>query len=389
MQKQLRAVKWHILKTSKDEEARKLHSYRLDLDQKGHIGRGRDSSPCLDLENLERARALDALSVGAQFDRKGLGFKRDLPRKPNHRAELICQLKKEAEAKRLVILHQYEMQASWLSWGLDRMMTKDLSWETIRDQYSQRLLKFVLNSQQNTLPTPDNLRRWNLNKDAICGLCGERAATLSHVLAGCYWVRTVENKLPREDRYTWRHNNILLLLAKAISEQLVIFNASRPGESKSQAALIQFVRPGQKPRANRQKKRSSLLDGACDWKGNFDLPEFQRGSAYVFPHDVCLTPLRIDGYILSRTAKICIGIELTFAANLNGWKFHAIIVEVGARGWIPPSVPNALRKLGIPSYRVSSLLKNLTLLALKSSYVIWLNRFNKDFQPWRLPAASS
>ena len=156
----------------------------------------------------------------------------------------------------------------------------------------------------------------------------------------------------------------MLLLAKAISEQLVIFNASRPGESKSQAALIQFVRPGQKPRANRQKKRSSLLDGACDWKGNFDLPEFQRGSAYVFPHDVCLTPLRIDGYIISRTAKICIGIELTspmeeniarwhgsklrkyedeiqVAANLNGWKFHAIIVEVGARGWIPPSVPNA------------------------------------------------
>jgi hypothetical protein len=60
---------------------------------------------------------------------------------------------------------------------------------------------------------------------------------LSHILAGCTWVRIVENKLPREDRYT-RHNNILLLLAKAISEQIKLSNASRLGsrESKSQSA---------------------------------------------------------------------------------------------------------------------------------------------------------
>jgi hypothetical protein len=84
-----------------------------------------------------------------------------LQRKPNPRAELVGQLKKEAEAKRLVILHQYAMQANWLAWGLDKMMSRDLSWETILYQYSERLPKFVLNSQQNTLLTPDNLRRWN------------------------------------------------------------------------------------------------------------------------------------------------------------------------------------------------------------------------------------
>jgi hypothetical protein len=63
-----------------------------------------------------------------------------LQRKPNPRAELAGQLKKEAEAKRLMILHQYAMQANWLAWGLDKMMSRDLSWETILYQYSERLL---------------------------------------------------------------------------------------------------------------------------------------------------------------------------------------------------------------------------------------------------------
>jgi len=85
----------------------------------------------------------------------------------NPRQDLIRRLKDETEAKRLLVLHRYEMQASWLSWGLDILMQRDLSWTTILHQYSDRLLKFVLNAQQNTLPSPDNLRRWNLKKDAI------------------------------------------------------------------------------------------------------------------------------------------------------------------------------------------------------------------------------
>ena len=143
---------------------------------------------------------------------------------------------------------------------------------------------------------------------------------------------------------------------------------------------------------------------------DFDLSEFRRpGSAYVFPHVVCQTSLRIDGYILSRTARTCIGLELTrpmeeniakwhgsklrkyeeeisFQATKNGWKFYAIVIEVGVRGWIPTSVHSGLSRLGIPRHLVKSVCKELTFLAIKSSYIIWLNRFNQDFQPWRLTA---
>ena len=92
---------------------------------------------------------LDHISSHAQRGRQGLGF-RYCYRKVESRAEITERMKKEAEEKRLIVLHQYEMQASWLSWGLDKMMKSDLGWQTMLYQYSQNL---VLNSQTNTLPT--------------------------------------------------------------------------------------------------------------------------------------------------------------------------------------------------------------------------------------------
>ena len=95
----------------------------------------------------------------------------------------------------------------------------------------------------------------------------------------------------------------------------------------------------------------------CD----FDLPEFRSpGSSYVFPHVVALTTLKIDGYVISESARICIVLELTcpMEENLvtwhsskqqkyeelaseaagNGWRFEKLIVEVGARGFVPSYV---------------------------------------------------
>ena len=74
--------------------------------------------------------------------------------------------------------------------------------------------------------------------------------------------------------------------------------------------------------------------------------------------------------------------EIQAEAQANGWKFYAFILEVGARGWIPATVDSALKSLGMPS--VKGLCDKLTHTALKSSYIIWLNRWNKDFKPWRL-----
>ena len=158
------------------------------------------------------------------------------------------RMKKETEEKRLLVLHNYQLQASWLSWGLENMIRGDLDWNYLLFGYSDRLLKFAVNCQANTLPSPDNLRRWKLKRNVACGLCGQNEATLNHILAGCKWVREFENKLPREDRYTWRHNNILAVLAKAIKEQIAVVNASP--ERKTGEPLIKLFGQEQLQRSN-------------------------------------------------------------------------------------------------------------------------------------------
>ena len=53
-----------------------MYYYRLDLDQKGHTGQGRKTSPCLTLERLEQEeKSIDNMLVQvAVKGRAGLGY---------------------------------------------------------------------------------------------------------------------------------------------------------------------------------------------------------------------------------------------------------------------------------------------------------------------------
>ena len=77
---------------------RQLYDYRLALDRKGHIARGKRTSPCLTLENLERARVLDSVANSGQRGRLGLGFQY-MYRKVEPRAEIVARMKREAEGR--------------------------------------------------------------------------------------------------------------------------------------------------------------------------------------------------------------------------------------------------------------------------------------------------
>ena len=65
----------------------------------------------------------------------------------------------------------------------------------------RKILKFLLNSVLDTLPTNTNLALWNKRVSESCKLCGARE-TLGHVLNGC-------KIMLDQQRYTWRHNNVL------------------------------------------------------------------------------------------------------------------------------------------------------------------------------------
>src|SRR6185437_6959730 len=193
-----------------------------------------------------------------------------------------------------------------------------------------------------------------------------------------------------------------LAIARAVQERIIEANAkAKPKELKQLAPLQSaFVRAGQALDSKKKvtkKEAPHLLQAANDWKCDFDLHEFRSpGSAYVFPHVVCLTTTKIDGYIISESARICIGLELTCPmeenlvkqhsfkqrkyeelaseATQNGWRFEKLIVEVGARGFVPSHVHKALTRLDI---KAKALINKLALLAQKCSYVTWIDRFNK------------
>ena len=410
MLSRLQVVRWHIMKYSSDSNARNLYQYRLKQDRARHYGKGRKSSPCLDLESLESDAKVQQIVGKAQRGRQGLGFGKSqrVLHNPNHekRRQLGIIMRRDAENKRLALLHSYEMQNSWMTWGLSDMMSKDLTWNKILTGYSEKLLKFVLNSNLLTLATPDNLRRWNIATDVPCGLCTRPNVGLSHILAGCPWVLTVENKLDREDRNTWRHNCVLLHLATCIQRRVNEVNAQPLGETLPLRKPVIFVPAGSIPKSTKSPPHYDfgLLSGARDWSCDFDLPEFRHGAPYSFPQDVDATDIRCDGFIISRSKRILIIVELTVPmedniehwhavktekhvkalSHLRDWKIFYVILEVGCRGWTPPRFPGLLRKLGFRGTEPRIISDNVQLLARKCSYVIWLNRFHKEFQHGRI-----
>ena len=335
----------------------------------------------------------------------GLGFRRkSVVSLKFRRRELTKMIKEDFENNRIVNLGKYTNQAKWLAVGLDSMMYKDLTWQKLLYQCSDRLIKFLVNAIPNWLNSPDNLRRWKVQGDHKCELCGNRNANLAHILGGCPWVLNVESIFPRENRYLWRHNCVLLIIARAIQSKLREVNSS---PVRSSLPPIIFVKSGEKkPGSSSTPLRFGLLESARDWVCDFDLPEFHSGqSSFVFPHIVCSTPLRIDGYIMSMSEKMCIaGPELTVPMEelihhwhskkmskyqeilenkSSDWKVTRLALEVGSRGFVPPSFGASLKMLGFTSSEISTLRKKCSLMSQRCSYVIWLNRANSEFKPWR------
>jgi hypothetical protein len=294
------------------------------------------------------------------------------------------------------------MQTKWLKWSAEdqRGFEKSPEWRHMMLSMSDRLVKFWFNAMTETLPSPDNLKRWGVKKGSLSGLCKEkeRAVTSLHVLAGCPYVLLHENKKHGvEDRYTWRHNNIL---KKAMEKKL---------QEKNDEALkladpidlskrpIKFVQAGEAKfnKMARRDERRCLLDSATDWNCGFDLPDEEEEKAYEFPMEACPkmgAQGNPDGFIWSKRKKVCILIELTRPMEENILKWQAkklaksddyeviyMIWEVGARGWIPTNVSAGLKKLGFKTKERQKVITDCRLAALRSYYVIWVQKYNKSF----------
>ena len=61
----------------------------------------------------------------------------------------------------------------------------------------------------NTLATKKNLCKWSLSATSACSFCFQ-SETLQHVVSSC-------NSYLQDGRYTWRHNSVLLHIARTLS----------------------------------------------------------------------------------------------------------------------------------------------------------------------------
>ena len=72
-------------------------------------------------------------------------------------------------------------------------------------------LSFILRVASDTLPTPVNLKRWNIQCGSKCSLCGYSQPTTAHILGGCSVVLS-------QGHFTYRHDGVLHCLATEISK---------------------------------------------------------------------------------------------------------------------------------------------------------------------------
>ena len=93
-----------------------------------------------------------------------------------------------------------------------------------------------LRSTYDLLPTPTNLKQWGIIDDDTCSACNKTRGIVEHVLAVC------GSSL---QKYTWRHNKVLQVLADTIETQCTRINRTSAKEEPNQ--VINFHREGEQP----------------------------------------------------------------------------------------------------------------------------------------------
>ena len=82
----------------------------------------------------------------------------------------LQRIERDDEEVRLIRCYGYAIQGDWLNF--DAVLKADLSWSSLIYSIPQELLKFLMNSTHNVLPTPDNLKSGGKTVvDMKCHLC--------------------------------------------------------------------------------------------------------------------------------------------------------------------------------------------------------------------------
>ena len=396
----LQIIKLHLVKFSPDPSVAALYELRRKREES-------QKKIWRPTRLLEKVCAISDFDLKFQHakpgDKRGLGHGLFTQAKvPNQQHRLCCttNVQRLADADLMAHARNLEMQGNWLKWE-EGALPFDLSWNSLILGPGARIISFVLNATHNSVMTPDLRKICGLIDDATCRICcpvglrGPRA-TLHHILAGCL-------KALSDHRYTWRHDSIILTLLQVIQPAILRHNAKPPPARRFPNISKSFVTAGAPAVKNKRKPipRRSLLGTATDWKLLIDL----RHSIYMFPPHIFATKERPDILLYSNAARTVIFGELTCPAEegikeasifkqarytplseeirARNWTVHNLTIEVGARGFVARTTLKFLRKIGLSPLEAKLACQQLSEVAARCSYSIYLRHGEKEWNSSR------
>ena len=233
----------------------------------------------------------------------------------------------------------------------------DMLWKSYMYDMKKGTLKFLMNSCLDTLPTQANLKQWGKTTSDLCKVClradpplqGSRRETLQHVLNSC----KVSLNL---GKFTWRHDNIVRYICQSIDlSKCTLYADITPfslagGGTMPPHIMVTSYRP--------------------------DIVIISDKQMFIFELTVPLEP-NIQAANLRKTEKYS-----HMVTDISDMKVNLIPFEIGSRGYISPENKKNLRtlhKFCLPSTHFSTFTKNLSTLAVLSSYYIFINRKTADW----------
>ena len=304
-----------------------------------------------------------------------------------NKKSIVEKVKNLSKEERVAKVLSLSLQSDWTNW--DDLIQQDFGWNELMYGFSPSLLSFWLNSIQNTLPDPTNLRRWGKQQSASCTLCKWKNCTLQQILCSC-------PKGLEQGRISWRHDSILAVITKYLKESLI----AKKDTAEDIGDKIRFVKKGVKP-TKQKRKKTTYWGTADDWKILMDTRRVQ----YQVPPAIASTSQRPDICVYSLKAKKVCFIELTSPAEenvklwkikkrvkyidlveeakSNGFKACCRTIEVGARGFLSDTSLGLFSMFGFTQKDIKKIGRHLSKTAIRCSHFIWINREN---EAWGQPA---
>jgi hypothetical protein len=244
-------VREHILKYSGDPMIVRLAERRLT---RAKADQHRKWKAPIALQEAERGLELDAMTAEGQTTRAGIGFglqrRGQMPEAGTkaHRERVVEWHKERLVEEQRRQLGELQMQGDWVQWK--GVMDRDLSWNSAVYRLRQSEVKFLLQAMSRVAPTPDHLRRMGYITDDRCPLCVRPHCDLLHVLSYCPVAL-------EQNRYTWRHNEVLRILHFYVGLAVRAVAKKKP-RTKQQSAMV-FVKEGADLRKLKKREKSPAI----------------------------------------------------------------------------------------------------------------------------------